>query len=348
MSLSLQEHGGRAALDGWETLDILDLSVNVNPYGPPPGLREHLLNVAWQDYPDPHVRRLREALAQRWDWPLQGVLVGNGANELFWAIARSALGPKTRFATLEPCYSEFTRAAKQTGSTHRPLSLAENDPAGFNFQSLSRHIAQEQVDLLYLCNPHSLTGLVWDEMLIADVAREHPKCLLVLDQSFRSLSTLAHIEEPDFPPHVIRVSSMTKDFALAGLRLGYLLADESRCQKIQAEIPTWSVNALAQTAGLWCLHQSAFLATSCQQLLEDRLSWEHEFTLRGYPTLPSSTIFFMLRIPDAVPLAERLLSCHQILVRSCQSYAWPNWWRLAARPLTERIRFFQAFDKVIA
>lgn len=349
IDFSKQEHGGAAAWGYGDDPELLDLSVNVNPFGPPEELLQSLQSVKWWQYPDPAASSLRLALSELRGIPTAKIALGNGANELLWAAARAFLREGSVFTCLEPCYSEFSRAARQVLARPAPYLLEpQNYTCGLepSIDELLAFMRREGTKLLYLCNPNSPTGAYLQPDWIRALCSRMPELLIVLDESFLSLSEQHERSAESYPDSVLRVVSLTKDFALAGLRLGYAFGAVNRIERLQAEIPNWSVNSFAQAAGLWCLQHSDFLLQSRENLLAERQLWEAELAARGLRFLASSTIFLMLQPPEpgASALAEAFLRRHRILVRGCSSYGWPDWWRIAIRGPVERQRFFQALD----
>ncbi len=345
---SMQSHGGAAAWGLAADSQLLDLSVNVNPYGPPSDLIAKIQNVAWWHYPDPEAQLLKQELAATLGVSAAQLALGNGANELIWSVARTFLGADSSrvFSCFEPCYSEFRRAATQIGGRAAPwLSSPDTYLKGVQIEELAHFFRSEATAVVYICNPNSPIGAYLTPSFIKDLAKALPELMIVLDESFLSLS-YHHVARAEvYPPNVIRIVSMTKDFALAGLRLGYALAAEEHIKKINANIPTWSLNSLAQEAGLWCLAHPEFLHETRARLLTDREELEAALHSRGIETLTSSTVFLMLRLPSGQEdLASKLLARHKILLRTCGSYGWPQNLRIAARPRADRERFLQALD----
>jgi histidinol-phosphate/aromatic aminotransferase/cobyric acid decarboxylase-like protein len=117
---------------------------------------------------------------------------------------------------------------------------------------------------------------------------------------------------------------------------------------MQDQIPTWSVNSLAQAAGIWITQHYDRLAPSRARLLEDHAQMEKELQSRSIPFVPSATVFTMLRPPQAVKLKNQLWENHRILVRSCGSYGLPDWLRIAARPPTVMQSFWKALDEELS
>ncbi len=342
---SPQSHGGAAAILGELPAHILDLSVNLNPYGPPPGLAEELLQVPWREYPDPHTKKLRQALALRRDWDPETVVFGNGANELIWAAVRVLLKAGDSCVCIEPVYSEFSRAARVQGALVNALRTSPEDQFRTKLSTLSDHCLSTEAKVVYLCNPQSPTGTLYAQAELSTWAEQHPAITLILDESFLSLSEAYREAHRRYPKNVLRLVSLTKDFALAGLRLGYAHGELPLIEALRAVLPTWSVNAFAQAAGLYCLEREDFLEESRQRIFQDKQNFMNALKQRDLEPLPSQSIFVMLKVPNAETLAGQLWERYQILVRSCASYGFPDWWRLAVRPDEEQARFFQVLDQ---
>jgi histidinol-phosphate/aromatic aminotransferase/cobyric acid decarboxylase-like protein len=277
------------------------------------------------------------------------ILVGNGCNELFWAAARAFLKPGLKWIAVEPNYSEFTRAALSTGAERVILRAREEDQFQWSLEELKNLLDQHQPLLVILSNPCSPTGFFQDMTALCQLTAAYPRTLFCLDHSFLSLSR--HWRSAsllEWPPNAIRFHSLTKDFAIAGLRLGYAEAHPYLLRELAQQIPTWSVNSLAQAAGLWITQHHERLARSRDLLLNDHTRLEEGFQQRSIPYVPSQTIFTLLCPPRADQLMERLWNQHRILVRSCASYGLPQWIRVAARPQAELQRFWKALDEEIS
>jgi threonine-phosphate decarboxylase len=249
----LFRHGG-ASLAGNGA--VLDFSVNVNPLGPPASvLRALRRGLRWvARYPDPECRELTQRLAALHRVDASRIVVGNGSNELIYAVAR-ALRPR-RVAIAEPTYTEYLRASLGAGAEIDHW-LAEGE--AFELQPFD----PEGAELVWLCNPNNPTGQVWPlARVLADWVAAHPRCVFVADEAFMPLcrrdagrSLLAHVNTL---PNLIVLRSMTKEYALPGIRLGYLVGDPGLVRRLSSELVPWSVNILAQTAGLAALDDDRF------------------------------------------------------------------------------------------
>lgn len=349
MEYTLWKHGGLTPDGTLPDPSVLDLSVNINPYGPDPDLVMFLSRQAFDQYPDPEQKELREGLAAICGRTTDEILVGNGCNELFWAAARAFLKPGLKWIAVEPNYSEFTRASMGTGAERIVYQAREEDLFQWALEGLRQLLDEHQPVLVMLSNPCSPTGFFQDMTGLCQLAAAYPRTLFCLDHSFLSLSP--HWRSAsllEWPPNALRFHSLTKDFAIAGLRLGYVEAHPYLLRELSQQIPTWSVNSLAQAAGLWIAQHHERLAESRALLLNDRVRLEEGLQQRSIPYVPSQTIFTLLRPHDAEDLIGRLWKQQRILVRSCASYGLPHWIRVAARPQAEMQRFWKALDEEIS
>jgi histidinol-phosphate/aromatic aminotransferase/cobyric acid decarboxylase-like protein len=343
------KHGGLTPEGGLPDASVLDLSVNINPYGPDPDLCSFLRLQPFDQYPDPQQNELRQGLATMAGRSAEEILPGNGCNELFWAAARAFLKAGHKWIAVEPNYSEFTRAALATKAERIELRAREEDLFQWSLETLAECLTRHQPVLVMLSNPCSPSGFFQDMEGLCQLAAAHPRTLFCLDHSFLSLSPhWRRASLLEWPSNVLRFHSLTKDFAIAGLRLGYVEAHPYLLREMAQDIPTWSVNSLAQAAGIWITQHHERLASSRDRLLEDRMRLEEGLKERGIPYIPSQTIFTLLRPPHAESLIQTLWDRHRILVRSCASYGLPHWIRVAARPQLEQQRFWKALDEEIS
>jgi threonine-phosphate decarboxylase len=176
-------------------------------------------------------------------------VVGNGANDLIYALTRAAR-PR-RVAIAEPTYTEYLRAAllAEADVAHWLAEGPDFDPEPFD---------PGGADLIWLCNPNNPTGRLWPAAdVLAAWVGAHPRTLFAVDEAFLPLTTEG--DRRSLVPQVARLAnlvvlrSLTKLYALPGLRLGYAVAPPEWAARMRAQIVPWSVNTLAQIAGLAAL-----------------------------------------------------------------------------------------------
>lgn len=253
--MNLESHGGfdfgelRSA--GVDPESLIDFSVNINPYGASPRALESLHSFDPTRYPDRHTLDLRGALAYANHVTIEHVLVGNGAAELIWLIAHTWIRSGETVLIAAPTFGEYERAARACAAN---VILFRASPLHFqaDVEALIDQIKRTRPRLVFLCNPNNPTGAYLSDPIIQHIAEANSECLLILDESYRAFVTLSPFGKPP-TDNTIVLRSMTKDFALAGLRLGYALAQPKWIHAMRSCQPPWSVNGAAQTAGFVAL-----------------------------------------------------------------------------------------------
>ncbi len=324
--------------DGDNARGLIDFSVNLNPYGPCQPVLDAARSVRLDRYPDMRARAARGAWAKHLSVPIEDLAVGHGAADLFWAIGRALLMPGDRVVIAEPTFSEMRFVARAAGATvERAIS------SGASAFDLAGLVAQAKgARLLYLCSPNNPTGSIVRADTIRSLALLLPDVHIVLDQAFLSLSDNAADVALRFPDNVICVRSLTKDFALAGLRIAYLVAHAPLVERIERARPSWSTSASAQAAIVEAAQQDGFVRQCYARLRDDRA-----YLVRGLQALalapePSCTVYVLLPVGDAQQTCALLLT-RGISVRNCTSFGLPAHVRVAVRPRADTDRLLDAF-----
>jgi histidinol-phosphate aminotransferase len=321
---------------------LLDFSSSTNPYGPHPAVLEALRTAAVQSYPDSSALRARQALGAHLSVPASQLVLGNGAADLLWTLARCLLGSSERALIVEPTFSEFRAAARACGALLTEWRAVAEAGFALDLSAIAERARASGAGVIYLCCPNTPTGTALSAAEIQSWATRHSDLMVVLDQSFLSLSECHADASVPMPENVARVRSLTKDHGIPGARVGYLLGTEELCRAVERNRPAWTTSAFAQAATLACSEQDDFVRESREQLLSDRRELARELAAIGIETLPSRTTFLLARAPQVSELRLRLLSEHQILVRDCESFGLPGFMRLAAKPAAERARLIAA------
>jgi histidinol-phosphate/aromatic aminotransferase/cobyric acid decarboxylase-like protein len=323
---------------------LIDFSVNTNPYGPCAAVRTAVAQAAYDRYPDPHGEALRLRLAELTEVEPERLVIGNGAADLLWTLARCLVGRRTPVLVVEPTFCEFRAACALQTDTLLGWQAAPERDFRVDLSAVSAMITARRIEVVYLCSPNSPTGRYTPAAAVGELAREHPQVSIVLDEAFLSLSRFHADLAVTLPDNVVRVRSMTKDHAIPGLRIGYVLARTQLARQLQAHRPSWSINSLALAAAMAACDQSAFVAQSRERILADEAELRAALHGIGLSPVPSDTLFSLVPVNDAARLRERLLS-HRILVRDCSSYGLHGFIRLCARPRSDVERLIDALKQ---
>lgn len=327
--------------------DVVDFSVNVNPYGPAPAVAEAARRADLARYPDPRAAAVRRGLAERWRVDAEAVLFAHGATELLWDLARHAARTGRRALVAEPAFGEFRAALAASGADVVEWRAGPGAVCPVDLAALSGALSREAARVAYLAAPTSPAGLPVPAADVARLARDHPGVLLVLDESFLSLSDRHADAEVPLPPNVARLRSLTKEHAIPGLRAGYLLADPSLVAALEAARPAWATSAPAQAAALAALGEERFVAESRVRLAADREALRRGLARLGLAPVPSVAPYLVFQVGDAAALRRRLLA-RRVLVRDCASFGLPGHVRVAARPEPDRAALLAALEKELS
>ncbi len=348
LDVPLAVHGAPDAAElrrlGLHAAEVLDFSSNINAYGPSPAVREAIARTPLDRYPDNEAPALRAALAEHLGVSPQCILAANGSSELIWLAALAFLRPLDHVLILYPAFAEYERMAALTGAHVKSLlAKVEN---GFALSSSQIHAAIDswQPRLVFLCNPNNPTGTVLGNLCIAFCAIKYTDTLFIVDESYSSfvpgLGSAAATRD-----NVLVLRSMTKDYALAGLRLGYAVGAEELIAALARMRPPWSVNAFAQAAGLAALRDQEHLQHSLELLAAAKSELMAALVVQGMEVLPSATPFFLVRVGDGAAVRRALL--HKgILVRDCASFGLPEYIRICTRRPEKNARLVAALSEV--
>lgn len=231
---------------GCKEVDVLDFSVNINPIMDEQVMKP-LLNKyakAIHTYPEIEGESLVECICELEGIPAEHIIVGNGAIECLYLLARS-LKPAT-VIIVEPTFSEYKRAFEIVGSQVLPLVMDMNCTHKDMERKLSGQIRKIKPDLVVICNPNNPTGYKFSEGFIEaiSVSQRVHKGFVLIDESFRQFEGIPTSFECD-KWNVIVLTSLTKYYGVAGLRAGYIMATKSVIEGMKAQQLPWSVNGLA-------------------------------------------------------------------------------------------------------
>lgn len=330
---------------GLDPEKVLDFSASVSPLGPPPGFWERLREVDLTAYPDPECLELKEALANLHGVNEDQVLVGNGSTELIHLLARAFLSPggksdEASALLLTPTYGEYAGACSLVGAKVLELEARRERNFAWDWGEAGELILARRPRLVFLCNPNNPTGVYLDRDEVASLAQATKEVggLLVLDEAYvnfvaarwdaRSLLGGGH------GSNVVVLRSMTKDFALTGLRLGYSLAGPELTARLARLQPDWSVNSLAQAAGLLALSDEGYLPAARQAVEDAKTFLTAQFNEMGFKVLPSAANFLLVEVGDATSLAGILMR-RGMFVRDCTSFGLPDCIRIGIRAMPD-------------
>lgn len=292
------------------TTILHDFSSNVPPCPDHSKLWEHLTlhHDIISRYPEPEPYSLEEQIAQKYGVNPKSVLVTNGATEAIFLVAHFLMCKHS--AIVQPTFSEYLDAASLFQHTTEIIA--------------SPYSIHPQTQAVWCCNPNNPTGQTWEHDRLLESIDQNPNTIFIFDQSYYSFTpkpVLSHTEICS-RPNVVAIFSLTKKYALPGLRIGYLVTSEKRADEIRKLRMPWSVNALAIEAGQYLLHRDTFW--KLDTLLSER---ERVVTLLREKTdieiYPTDTHYFLAKLPNhttAQELKDWLVQHYGILIRNADNF----------------------------
>ena len=338
-SLVVGVHGGVDYQElerlGLRPEDVLDFSVNSNPFGPPPGVREVMSRSVIDRYPDPEATALCRSLASEHGIDVTNILITNGSVEAIWCACLAYLEPGDSVLVCGPTFGEYEIASRIAGAEIIDLIASEKDGFQPDVGLILQIVARHRPRMVFLCNPNNPTGVYLSREEIGAILSACDGGLLMLDEAYVDFvrdhwSSIDLIDRGN----LLILRSMTKDFTLAGLRLGYSLAHPGIISALRRVKPPWSVNAAAQEAGLAALNQHGFLESCLESIRRARDYLAAEFRRQGFPVVDSRANFFIAKVGDARRFRAELLS-KGCMVRDCTSFGLPEYVRVSPRRMEE-------------
>ncbi len=331
---------------------LLDFSASLNPLGMPALVRAALHQAVGEceRYPDPLCRELSEQLAARWRLSPEQIFCGNGAAEIFDRLA-AVLRPGAALLTA-PSFSEYERALRSNGCDCRFHVLRSGEDFAVTGRILSELTGE--IEAVLLCSPNNPTGQVIGSELFDRIAARCAEigAWLVVDECFSGFladdGARSMRRWLDRYERLVVVRAFTKLYALAGVRLGWCMTqDTSLIRALRAAGQPWNVSYLAQKAGTAALLCGGFVRETVCVSARERAFLAEGLQRCGLWVCPGQANFVLFRSEEH-RLSERLLP-HGILLRDCAAFRGlgPGWYRAAVRKHMENEQLLNTLWEVL-
>ncbi|HBK42604.1 pyridoxal phosphate-dependent aminotransferase [Petrimonas sp.] len=298
------------------------------------------------DYPDPNARALTHEIAEHHNLSPENVLVTNGSAEAFYLLAHLFAGKHSTITY--PAFAEYEDACTLYGHTLSFMPVSELC-GSINFTSN---------ETVWFAFPNNPDGSIVSSETIENLCLNNPDSYFIIDNAYGELCTQC---QPVIPlhanyPNLISVHSLTKTFAIPGLRLGYIVAEKNIINRLQPLRIPWTVNTLAQEAGSFVMENYSRLLPDAGILCRESQQLQQQLaTLSHLEVTPSPCHFFLIRLKSgtASQLKSYLLEKHGILIRDASNFRGlsPCHFRLSVQEKTANDRLTDAlrdFFKITA
>lgn len=363
--------------------EILDYSSNINPYGIPESLKKRITEnlEILERYPDPDYVELREKLAHLNKVGMSDIVLGNGATEIIFLFMK-VINPK-KILIVSPTFGEYERAVKAVGTSRNSIDLScsddnknienkkieieyfelkESDDFKLNIGNLKNQL-EKKYDLLIICNPNNPTGkflkLAETEEILKECNKYDTK--LFIDEAFIEFladgmkESIINTEENKKNLFVTR--AFTKFFAIPGLRLGYgMYFDKELEKKISEKKEPWSVNNIAEMAGLTVLDDTEYIEKTLKWIVEEKIyMYEKLNEISGIKSYETEVNFITGKIDEKLfseglnvkVLREKMLE-QGILIRDASNFKFldERFFRLAIKDRESNKRVIEVLREI--
>lgn len=306
----LQGHGD----DGYKYKNeiVADFSTNVWYGGEPKGMKDYVFEK-WNNinrYPEVMAESLCEKAAVHHQIPANQILFNNGTTESIYLIAQLFSGKNTTIVI--PAFSEYEDAC-----------CMYDHQLNFLLWSESLALPQLNIDLIFICNPNNPTGQIFPDL--KNWIEKNPQCLFVVDEAFIdfTLNTESVISLVNRFPNLIVMRSLTKTYAIPGLRLGYIVAQKEVIEQLIQIRQPWTVNVMAIAAGEYIFENYKDIQLPINQLFEDKNEWIIKLQKNESIQIENSATHFFLgktMVRNASQLKEFLVQNHGLLIRDAGNF----------------------------
>ncbi|MBW2041062.1 MAG: pyridoxal phosphate-dependent class II aminotransferase [Deltaproteobacteria bacterium] len=324
-------HGGNvyalAKALGCAPGEIMDLSSNINPFGPMPELMAHLHKVlpAVSTLPEADAGSVSLAAAARFRIDPKGVLAGNGTTAFIYALP-GILGTR-KALIVGPTYADYADACIRHGA--RVQYLLSRAKASFAPNVKRIQALASRCDTVFICNPNNPTGVLIPKKTLESIVSACPKTRFIIDESYLDFVREGETQSliPFDAPNRIVLYSFSKMFAIPGLRTGLMVFPPAlRKAVFHAQVP-WSVNTLAQKALLFLFARPEmcrdFIRMRLEGLEKEKVRFLKAFaSVEGIRFFPSRTAFVLGRLKRPYSAADlwRHMAQHRVLIRNCTNF----------------------------
>lgn len=329
-------HGGNgkeiSRSKGLNYEDLIDFSANINPLGMPESAKKSIIDNLdlIEKYPDITYFELRNSISEFENIRIsheelkiknEDIILGNGAAEVLFNVVK-AVNPKNVLIPA-PTFSEYEEAVNAAGGKVNLYYLKEKND--FKICEDILEYINDDLDMMFICNPNNPTGVITEKSLlnkILDKALENNVCVII-DESFLDFKKedYSMIEYLKSYENLIIIKSLTKFFAIPGIRVGYALSKNKECiGKVESITPAWNINILGEIAVKAALKDKQYIKETIDFMEKEKNYMYNKLKeIDNLKVYEPSVNFILFKIHGGIDLREKLLD-KNILIRSCANY----------------------------
>ncbi|MCO6455833.1 MAG: histidinol-phosphate transaminase [Pirellulaceae bacterium] len=299
---------------------FIKLNTNENPYPPSPAVNlaiQRALEAGLMRYPDPTASSFRLRAADVLGVPPDWILCGNGSDDILTIVTRAFVGEGELLRLPYPSYVLYRELARIQGARFEEHRFEADWSLADSFAAPA-----DGLRLVFLPNPNSPSGTMLPTARVAELA-ERLSCPLLVDEAYADFSDTHCLELVRHNPRVMVSRSLSKSYALAGLRFGFLVAQPELIQQLLKVKDSYNCDSLSIAGATAAIDDQAWLAENRRRIIASRQRLSEGLAGLGFQVVPSQANFVWCRHPDRAPrtLYEQL-KAERVLVRYMD---YPNW-----------------------
>lgn len=349
-------HGGNAKeISRKNNIDyekIIDFSANINPLGISEKVKKSIIdniNVI-EKYPDINYFELKNAISRFEKIRSEDIFLGNGAAEVLFNIIR-AVNPK-KTLIMAPTFSEYEEAVESIGKEVELYYLKEENE--FKIQNDIMERLNKNIELIIICNPNNPTGVLTKSDFIIELVKRAKKnnTKVLVDESFLDFikEEYSVVKYTDIYDNLIIMKSLTKFFALPGLRIGYgICSNVALNKKIELNTPAWNINSMAEEAAKCALEDKIYIDETIIYIDNEReYLYSELLKFNSIKVFKPCANFIFFKLKDKIDLFSEFLQ-YNILIRSCNNYNGIDdaYYRIAIRTHEDNVKLIKELHKIL-
>ncbi|MCR1952342.1 threonine-phosphate decarboxylase CobD [Clostridium sp. DSM 100503] len=333
---------------------LIDFSANINPIGINKNVKMEMMKAIdkIERYPDITYYDLKSSISKFEGIEIEDLVLGNGAAEVIFNLVR-ALNPR-KVLIPAPTFGEYEEAVLSVKGRIEYYYLRENNK--WNIDEDILNYITEDIDMVFICNPNNPTGNLTNKDIILEIAKKALKTntIVVIDESFldfvKDSKNYTIVESLNEYKNIFILKSMTKFFAIPGIRIGYGISkNQDIMKKINDISVPWNVNVIAERAAIVALEEKEYMEDTIKYIEEEKNFLFNELSKIEQINIFRPTVnFIMFKTTEFIDLKEKMLS-KNIIIRSCSNYKGldKNYFRIAVRTREENEKFISTLKEII-
>ncbi|MEM1042131.1 MAG: histidinol-phosphate transaminase [Bacteroidota bacterium] len=327
------------------------LDQNESPYGLPPEIEQAAIGAlratAWNRYPADRPHRLAAALAERLDWPEEGLILGRGSNELTPTVGLAFVQPGTPVVLPSPMFALYGSIVRVFGGTE--VKVAPEPDFSHSADAVIAAMHASEAPLTVVCSPNNPTGASFAHDDLRRLAAAAPGFLLIDEAYYEFIEGPTALDVARDFPNVLVMRTFSKAMGLAGVRLGYLMGHPAIVDELQKPRLPFLVDCVSEAMGLAMLERGDLIRERVAVLNAERVKLRAALAeIEGVETMDSSANFFIMRTPVVPADLLAALLREGVRIRNVSGYPELAGWVRASVGLPEENRaFLDALKRVL-